>query len=156
MRKLLLVFMASLILISCATQPNSETGKVNKPEPLSPLAKCVQATGQTDITFASIHSSPNSLFADKIAEMVVRITGSNSVDGLYEFLTQPQRGVLLVGGLNASLSAATLEAAVNKLPANSQKDAPAVCIKVPKASEDFESLKSAAQNTGLNLIFIPS
>jgi len=120
MKKILLVSL--MVLSGCASAPNHSASETK-----AGMAACMALTHQSHLLLVEIPSAGNAL-SDKLLVATIKMSGSNSVDNLVDVLSLPSRSPVVAYGSNDEVVAATLEAALAKLPSNTARSAEPLCF----------------------------
>ncbi|NMM07109.1 hypothetical protein [Polaromonas sp.] len=145
----LLLFISLVFIAGCAG--TGQQSKQPSPQQIKVVA-CMAAIQSTDWIALEVPSSKSGI-ANKMAAATMKMGGSITVDALVKVLSQPTRPALAVIGESDELTAATLQAALDKLaPAPGRSKKP-ICF-VGEASYAAQ-LKPVAESVGLPLFVVP-
>jgi hypothetical protein len=122
MKKLLSCFLL-IILSGCATTPNQTKSDIK-----NIMGACLNTTNRSDLLGVKVPAASNP-FAGKLVVSALKMgTGSNTVDALVKILSSPSGPPVAVFGDDDEITAATIEAALSKLPANAQRSSRQLCF----------------------------
>lgn len=139
-----LLLVSAALLAGCATQP----GAVRSAS--AELAACIKATGQQEAYLLDV-PAPNNALSTQLAVATLEMGGSRSVDELVRVLSGGQVKALVVTGGSDAYTAATLKAALGRLPARTVAGTTAVCF--GGDGRHAAELGAAAQRVGLPIFF---
>lgn len=138
------LLVAAVLLAGCATQP----GAVRSAS--AELAACIKATGQQQAYLLDV-PAPNNALSTQLAVAMLEMGGSRSVDELVRVLSGGQVKALVVTGSSDAFTAATLKAALGRLPARTVAGSSAVCF--GGDARYAAELRLAAQRAGVPIVF---
>lgn len=139
-----LVSIAAALLAGCATQSGPARPAAAE------IAACIKATGQRQAYLLEV-PAPNNPISAQMATATLDLGGSQSVDELVRLMSGGQIKALAVTGGSDALTAATLRAALARLPARSEPGATAVCF--GGDASHAADLRAAAQRAGVPIFF---
>lgn len=143
MKKTLYLLFAASFISGCATTNNTHSSKDD-------TNACIAAVkGKTKLLIVDVPSADN-FISNKLIVASVRTTGSTTIDTLINLMSLSARPAVIVTGDNDDVTAATLEAALLKLPQGKARSSQPVCF--AGALEHRVSLKTAAEGAGIHLV----
>lgn len=151
MHKILFISFSFLLIAGCANTGNSNVRSSMAASPQKIVTACMSVTHARSITLVEVPAAHNAL-SNKMAALTIKMGGSNTVDALVQILSQPVPPTIAVYGSSDELAAATLEAALNKLPASTQPSGQPICFIGDVRYE--ATLKPAAERAGLVLFTV--
>lgn len=151
MHKILFVAFSFLLIAGCANTGDSSVRSSTAASPQKFVTACMSATHARSITLVEVPAAYNAL-SNKMAAMAIKMGGSNTVDALVKILSQPTPPTIAVYGSSDELAAATLEAALNKLPASTKSSGQPICFIGDVRYK--ATLKPVAERAGLLLFTV--
>ena len=117
-----------------------------------PVQACMHATGAREMLLVEVPAAGKGL-ANQLSVLALKSGPSTTSETLSRLLTTRTRPVLLVHGDSPALTAATLDAALDAVPANGSAGQLPVCV--AGLIEGHKRLMAKAQGVGFNLIVVP-
>lgn len=143
MKKFLSLLFAIILLSGCATTNNTHSSKDD-------TNACIASIkGKARLLIVDVPSADN-FISNKLIVASVKTTGSTTIDTLINLMSLPTRPSIIVTGDNDDVTAATLEAALLRLPKGKARSCQQVCF--AGAREYGASLKTAAEGAGIHLV----
>jgi len=152
MHKILLIAFSLVLISGCANTGDPSVGSSTAKSPQQIMAACMTATHARSITLVEVPAAYNAL-SNRMAALTIKMGGSNTVDVLVKILSQPTPPTIAVYGNSDELAAATLEAALSKLPTRNKPSRQPICFIGEPRYEAM--LKPAAERAGLLLFTVP-
>ena len=151
MHKILFISFSFLLIAGCANTGDSNVRSSMAASPQQIVTACMSATHARSIALVEVPAAHNAL-SNKMAALAIKMGGSNTVDALVRILSQPAPPTIAVYGNSDELAAATLEAALNKLPAITKFSGHPICFIGDVRYET--TLNPAAERAGLVLFTV--
>lgn len=152
MHRTLLIAIYLILISGCASTADQSIRSSPASSQQEIMAACMTATNARSITLVKVPAANNAL-SNRMAALTIKMGGSNTVDALVRILSQPTPPTTAVYGDSDELAAATLEAALSKLPTGTKPSRQPICFIGESRYE--ATLKPAAESAGLLLFTVP-
>lgn len=146
MKKTFSLLFAASFISGCTATGNTGNSKDG-------VSACTAAIKGSDFLIVDVPAADN-FISNKMIVATVKSTGSNAMDSLVKTMSLSVRPAIIVVGDNEEVTAATLEAALLKLPKGTARSSRPVCF--AGASEHETSLKAAADVVGIPFVMAPA